>query len=242
MIADVRRGWERPGGGAPKIAQSTGRVGKSCRFRCQPAMCGVRPDLVVVMAPALDDEPSFGQAGEHLLVQALVAEPAVEALHEPVLLRLARRDVVPADTGPVAPIQDRARRHLRAVVAHDRHRLAALRNERIEFASQPTAADRRVHHQRQRLAGVIVDDAQDPQTSAPVQRVGDEIQAPALVRPARQRHRRPRPRGSLAAASPSDRQTFLAIKPKQLLLVHKDTLPLQQDAKPPIAKAATLGR
>ena len=60
MIADVRRGWERPGGGAPKIAQPTGRVGTSRRFRCQTAVRGVRPDLIEVLAPALDDEPSFG--------------------------------------------------------------------------------------------------------------------------------------------------------------------------------------
>ncbi len=35
-----------------------------------------------------------------MLVQALVPQLAVEALHEAVLLRLARRDVVPFDAVP----------------------------------------------------------------------------------------------------------------------------------------------
>ena len=76
-------------------------------------MRGVRPNLIVILAPALDDEPGFSQAGEHFLVQALVPQPTVEALREPVLLRLARRDVVPINAGAVAgrpnrPLRDPA--------------------------------------------------------------------------------------------------------------------------------------
>ncbi len=33
---------------------------------------------VVVVAPRLDDLARFGQSGEHVLVQALVAQPPVE--------------------------------------------------------------------------------------------------------------------------------------------------------------------
>jgi hypothetical protein len=45
----------------------------------------MRPHLVVVVAPALDHGTGLGQTGEHLLVQALVAELADEALDEGVL-------------------------------------------------------------------------------------------------------------------------------------------------------------
>jgi hypothetical protein len=58
--------------------------------------------VVVVEAPALDDGVGLGQAAKHLLVQALVAQLAVEALDEAVLLRLAGGDVVP-DAGTVGP-------------------------------------------------------------------------------------------------------------------------------------------
>ena len=57
----------------------------------------MRANGVVVDAPSFDDVARLGERGEHMLVQALVPQLAVEALHEAVLLRLARRDVVPFD-------------------------------------------------------------------------------------------------------------------------------------------------
>ena len=56
----------------------------------------MRANGVVVDAPSFDDVARLGERGEHMLVQALVPQLAVEALHEAVLLRLARRDVVKA--------------------------------------------------------------------------------------------------------------------------------------------------
>jgi hypothetical protein len=42
-------------------------------------------------------------------VRRTVAEPAVEALDEPVLLRLARRDTMPCDATLLLPAQHRVR-------------------------------------------------------------------------------------------------------------------------------------
>ncbi len=58
--------------------------------RASDSQARMRAHLVVVDAPVLDDPPCRGQRGEHVLVQALVAKLAVEALHEAVLHRLAR--------------------------------------------------------------------------------------------------------------------------------------------------------
>jgi hypothetical protein len=55
----------------------------------------VRPDGVVVDAPLFDDPIGLAERREQVLVQALVAEPAIEAFDEGVLRRFARRDVVP---------------------------------------------------------------------------------------------------------------------------------------------------
>src|SRR3954471_4605185 len=49
------------------------------------AQRGVRPALVVVLTPVDDEDLGFGQAGEPLDVEQLVADPAVEGLHERVL-------------------------------------------------------------------------------------------------------------------------------------------------------------
>jgi hypothetical protein len=59
----------------------------------------------------------LAQRGEQRLVQTLVAQPADEAFCKRVLLRLARRDVVPTDLAVLAPGQDRRAGQLAAVVA-----------------------------------------------------------------------------------------------------------------------------
>ena len=64
----------------------------------------------------------MGQRSEQGFVEQLVSQATVEALDEPVLLGLARRDVVPANTGAVCPLQDGVGRVLRAVIADDRVR------------------------------------------------------------------------------------------------------------------------
>jgi len=132
--------------------------------------------------------------------------------------------------------------HLGPVVADDGGWLAPPGDQDVQLAGHATAADRGVHHQGQRLAGEVVDDAQDPEAPAPAQGVSYEVQAPALVRSIRQRHRRPRAGGALAATAPAHRQALLAVEPEELLLVHADAFTLKQDAQPPVAEAATLCR
>lgn len=52
----------------------------------------VRSDLVVVNAPLLDDLASIGKTHEPVLIEALIPEPPVEALHDGMLDWLARLD------------------------------------------------------------------------------------------------------------------------------------------------------
>jgi hypothetical protein len=66
-----------------------------------PAKAGVGAGRVVVGAPRFDDQSCFAEAVEQVLILAFVPEPAVEALDKGVLHRLARRDVVPFDAGPL---------------------------------------------------------------------------------------------------------------------------------------------
>jgi len=57
----------------------------------------VRPDGVVIVLPDRQSLADMGERSEERLVQQLVAQPAVEALDEGILLWLARRDVMPFD-------------------------------------------------------------------------------------------------------------------------------------------------
>ena len=55
----------------------------------------VRPEGVVIVFPARKRLAGMIERGEDRLVEQLVTEPAVEALDEGVLRRLAGRDVMP---------------------------------------------------------------------------------------------------------------------------------------------------
>ena len=61
---------------------------------------------VVVGPPFFDDLTRLFEVGEQVLIEALVAQATVEALHEAILDRFARCDVVPFNTAFLLPGQD----------------------------------------------------------------------------------------------------------------------------------------
>src|SRR5690606_34314919 len=68
----------------------------------------------------------------------------------------------------------------------------------------------------------------------------NEVEAPALAGKRKHQSGRPRANSPPAAASPSDRQPFLAIEPLGLLAVDHHPLPAQQDMQTAIAEPAAL--
>ena len=56
----------------------------------EPAQRGVRTALVIVPSPRVDLAPGIRQRQEPMEVQAFVAEPAIEGLHEGVFGRFSR--------------------------------------------------------------------------------------------------------------------------------------------------------
>ena len=83
------------------------------------AQRGMRPDVVVVVSPDGQLALGIGQAVEYLFVVAFVAQAAVEALDECVLLRFAWIDVVPLDHVVVCPFQDRFAGEVKAPYTDD---------------------------------------------------------------------------------------------------------------------------
>jgi hypothetical protein len=74
-------------------------IGACCELsRCEPVEARVRSVGVVVDSPVFDDRPCLAEVCEHVFVEALVVpQPSIEALHEAILHRFARCDVVPFD-------------------------------------------------------------------------------------------------------------------------------------------------
>ena len=64
----------------------------------------MRPPMIVVVAPCVDGLACFSQREEHVLVEALIAQFAVERFDEGILHRLAGFDVVPLQS-PGGPTQ-----------------------------------------------------------------------------------------------------------------------------------------
>jgi len=96
----------------------------------------VGPHLIEVAPPGFQLGAGVRQGAEQGLVQQFVAQLAIEALAEAVLLGLSGSDVMPADLVLVGPFQDGVGRQFRAVVADDRRRLAAPADDRVQLARE----------------------------------------------------------------------------------------------------------
>jgi hypothetical protein len=105
----------------------------------QIAQTTVWPDGVVVEPPFGQDHSGMGERAEQRLVQQLVAQTAIETLDKGVLLRFARRDLVPFNTAVLRPTQDRRAGQLGAVVGDTSSGFTAFGNDRIELAPDPPA-------------------------------------------------------------------------------------------------------
>ena len=103
------------------------------------AEAAVRPDYVVIVFPERQNLSCVRERAEQRLVQQLVAEAAVEALHKCILSRFAGRNVVPLDLMLLRPAQHRYAGELGAVVGNDHCRAAADSDDGVKFAHDPQA-------------------------------------------------------------------------------------------------------
>lgn len=177
-----------------------------------------------------------------MLVQAFVAEPAVEALDEGVLDQLSRRDVVLLDPGRLAEAQDGVADEFGAVVAVDHEGLSPPSRQRFQLAHDPCARQRRVDHAGETFPREVVDHVQHPEAATVVECIGDEVERPTLVRPLWDRRRRSRAQSPFPSAAPAHHQPFFLVEPIDALQIDRPTFPPQQDRQTPIAEASPLVR
>ena len=164
----------------------------------------MRAVVVLVVAPCRNQMAGMAQGREHVLVEAFIPKAAVEALHEAVLHRIAWRNVVLFHAAILLPFEHCVRCQLRPVVA-DRHaRQATQLRDPVQLAANANAGDRLIDDGGQALPAEVVDHAEDAKPAAISQSIRHEVQAPALVRPLRDRHWRPGPDRALASAPYTD--------------------------------------
>jgi hypothetical protein len=164
----------RSGAGAASVLLGKGR-------RWNTPQRTVWSDLVVVLTPVGNLLASLGQCLEPLLVQALIAELAIEALDIAVLHGSARLDQDVAHTVRMCPGQKLATGELGAVVGANGQRVAPKHRHPVQNACHILARDALVHGDLQALMAEVIGYGQAFDAPAIGQAVRDEIHAPHLV-------------------------------------------------------------
>jgi hypothetical protein len=156
-----------------------------------------------------------------VFVQALISQPAVEALDIGVLIRLARFYQPQLDPLPMRPHHHRLPRELRAVVRADHLRLAPQRTDRIEHARQVLTAHRVLHGHRDHLVRRVIDHRQALERTSGSDAIEHEVHRPHLVRQRRTQQRMTLRRDELLATPTPDMQLLEPVKPLHALVVHQ---------------------
>ena len=99
------------------------------------AQAAVRALGVVLLPPGLDALLCLGERDEVMLVQALIAQLAVETLDETVLDRVPGSDEIEPDAVRAGPLIERQTDELGAVVAHDRLRPPAAVRQHLTLVA-----------------------------------------------------------------------------------------------------------
>jgi len=202
---------------------------------CQSANAAMRTRGVVVRPPCLDDPSCCCQRWKQVLVQALVAQATIKAFDEAVLLRLARRDVMPLDPSILAPGQDGVTGQFGTIVAGHRARQPATFGDGAQFTNDPPALQRRVDDTGQAFPAVIVDDVQHAEPPAAGQCVRHEVERPALTRFSAESPSVPACRAPACGRHVCGPSAPLAIQLVDLLQVHALALRSQQERQLSVA-------
>lgn len=199
-----------------------------------------RPDFGVVDPPLLDDLAGVADAVEPVLVQAFVAEFAVEALHVAVLLRLARLDEGVLHPVAIAPPVQGHSRELGPVVRVDPLGLAVKLDEIVQDPRYAMPGYRAVDLDLQTALGMVVHHCQHPHPPALPSGVVHEVHAPSLIGLGRLEDLVDA-RQAMALPLPApDLETRVAIYPIRALEVHFVAFPADEDMQPPVSPSLAL--
>jgi len=202
----------------------------------------VRPDLVVIPAPSIDHVAGLGKRREPVLIEALIAELAVEALDVAVLHGAARLDQQVRDAVLLRPGDEGPAGELWPIVGTQGARIAAEPGGPLQHPHDTGAADAVVNGNVDALVGEVIGDGQAFQAATVGQRVADEIHAPDRIGRRRQRQRLALAGRTADLLAAAHGQVRLAIQAIDLLVVHVRVLQTQQVMQAAVAEPAARQR
>lgn len=127
----------------------------------------MRSQGVVFMAPVIDEQAGFLEGAEPVLIEAVIAEGAVEGLDEGVLDGLARLDVIEVDLAPLGPEVEGLTGELGPIVTGDGTRSFQRVAKGIKQIGYSSTPDGGIDMERQALAGAVIDQGQAAEASSP---------------------------------------------------------------------------
>ena len=158
--------------------------------------------VVVFVDPAASDFAYLGKEFEHVGIEHLVSEGAVEAFDIRVLIRFAGLDVVEFHALVPAPGGEHAGQVFGAVVDPDCVGFAPPLHEPIECAHHAGTGNGGIHHNRQRFAHALIEDVQRAEAATVIERIGHEVHGPFRIGPSLHHHRLLNPCRQAALGSP----------------------------------------
>src|SRR5216683_7166288 len=180
----------------------------------------VRPFAIVFDSPPLDFATRIVERDEDLLVQSLLAQPAVEALDEGVLDRFSRLDELQLNAALVGPLIEYAAGKFRPVVALNHCRQSAPATQPFQYSLHPLAGEREVDLDGQTLPTPFIDHRQRAKASSIEQPVVNEVERPRLICGRRRLPHHAQMAQAFASSAPSQRQPFCPVQPLDPLVVN----------------------
>src|SRR6516164_9783074 len=194
--------------------------------------------VVVLAPPVFHEQLCFEQAVEAFDLEQLPSQVAVEGFDERVLPGCSGFDVAGLGVVEAAPVAERLRDELGAVVAADqRGSSAAPLDDLLECVDGVVGSHSSRDRSSQRFAGVLVGDREDLERAAIGGAVGDEVDRPHLIRPSCDEvtgHPRPTPTTLRFGRQP---EPLIAPQPLQPLAVTGPALTAEDRVDPPVAVA-----
>jgi YD repeat-containing protein len=184
-----------------------------CKRRRRPiAQARMRSRFVVLLAPCGELRARLPQVGKPVLVQAFVAQPAVEALDVGVLHRPSRGNEIEPNPPALGPRVKAQRGELRAIVEREDLRRPSLRDRSLQRADDRFGGESGGRRETDTFAAEVIDCRKDPKARPRRQLIGHEVDTPVLVRSGGQRWQDPQSGGELPAASDADCEPLFAIQ------------------------------
>jgi hypothetical protein len=191
----------------------------------------VRPTLVIIDPPCLDDRSDVIEIYKPVLVQAFVPELAVEALHETIIDRLARADELQPDSVRIRPAIHGVADELGAVIDHDLLRQAMNSRYPRQNLDNPLTTNRGVGLNPETLLRIGVNDRQQPEPSSGMQGIMQEVHRPQLTGALGLRKFNAALGRPFTSSAYPDRELFFPVNPFRAFLVNDEPFAFQKQVE-----------